>query len=225
MVSYFSILTFSSWIWDVVPIMFRIEFRVPCCNSTGNLFYWIIYTNFALEFLYMSLVLNSFISFVKSKKYIKIISVFVLLLIVFFSFRNVLLERIIKSKIIDFDKKYPAKMIVGRSHFTGFFTIILEDVVVIPDKKDTLFTASEIRLQLEFFPLFIGNIQFSQIELFEAFIHLVDKQHNNNYSFLLKGNAKSEFSDSTKNYSTCKRAIHFFSWPKFFPIYAWVNSY
>jgi hypothetical protein len=142
--------------------------------------------------------------FVHSFTYRKLIiitgTIVVLVMIVFFSFRNIILRHIIETKIEVFDNKYPAKLIIDDAHFIGILGIEFKGVRILPDKKDTLFSSASIYVALKFFPLLLGNISIDNLEISGIKINMIKKDTVDNYSFFLtkKPRQKIETDYSTR---------------------------
>lgn len=111
--------------------------------------------------------------------------IFILLFILFFSFRNMVLHSVIEKKIAVFNKKFPAKLIIDNSNFTGFAGIELSGVKIIPDNKDTLLNASTVYARLKLLPLIFGNIKIGNFEVSGTDLNIVKRDSIDNFSFLL----------------------------------------
>ncbi|MFH0864704.1 MAG: biosynthetic peptidoglycan transglycosylase [Bacteroidota bacterium] len=129
-------------------------------------------------------------AFFKSKllKRILVILVllFLLLLVVFLLARNSILHSALEKKINAFNDKYPAKLIIIESHFSGITGIELNGIYIIPDNKDTLIQLENIYTGLKFFPMLFGKISISNLEVNNCSVHIVSKDSTDNFSFLLK---------------------------------------
>jgi len=123
------------------------------------------------------------------------------LFILFFSFRNIVLRSIIRSKIEKFNNTYPAKLSIADASFSGFTTINLNGILLIPDKKDTLLSCTSVSTGLRFFPLLLGNIVISDMDITGTMVNLVSKDSTDNFSFLLSRKPKTD-SSAVANYST-----------------------
>jgi len=123
-----------------------------------------------------------------------------LLVILFFSFRNIILHSVIEKKVASFNKKFPAKLIIDNSSFTGLTGIELSGVRIIPDKKDTLLSASKVYARLKLFPLIFGNVKIGNFEISETSVNIVKHDSTDNFSFLLAKKSKDTISE--KNYAS-----------------------
>jgi len=141
----------------------------------------------------MKLNLQVFMQTKRFRKMIVIIgSVVIFLLILFFSFRNMVLHNIIENKINAFNQKYPATLLIEDSRFTGLTGIELSGVHIIPDKSDTLFSSALVYVRLKFFPLLIGKVGIGDMEISGTNVNLIKRNTIDNYSFLLSKKSKEQ---------------------------------
>jgi hypothetical protein len=126
---------------------------------------------------------------------------FVFLLILFFSFRNMVLRRIVNNKIEKFNNTYPAKLTIDKASFSGLITINLRGIQLIPDNKDTLFTCSSLSTGLKLFPLLFGSIKISSLELDGTRLNIIARDSLDNYSFLFSQQSKQKTDSLETNYS------------------------
>ena len=126
-------------------------------------------------------------------RWLKIIVLFVVtLFILFFSFRNTALHLIIEKKIVDFNKKYPAKLLIKHCAFKGFLGIEFNDIYLIPENKDTLFFSKSTYIKLKIFPLLLGKIKLNDLEIANAKVNLVKIKSVDNFSFLFSKKPKEK---------------------------------
>jgi hypothetical protein len=111
------------------------------------------------------------------------------------------LHQIIENKINAFNQKYPAKLIIEDSRFTGFTGFELSGVHIIPDKLDTLFSSESVYVKLKFFPLLIGKVRVSDMEISGTNVNLIKRNTIDNYSFLLSQTPKEQQPSET-NYAS-----------------------
>ena len=150
----------------------------------------------------MKLNLQVFLQTKGFRKMIVIIcSVAIFLLILFFSFRNMVLHHIIENKINTFNQKYPATLLIEDSRFTGFTGVELSGVRIIPDKSDTLFSSASVYVKLKFFPLLIGKVRVGDMEISGTNVNLIKRNTVDNYSFLLSQTPKEQQPGET-NYAS-----------------------
>jgi len=122
------------------------------------------------------------------------------LFILFFTFRNIVLHNVIENKIAAFNKKYPAKLIVDNSCFTGLTGIELSGVRIIPDDKDTLLDVSDVYARLKLLPLIFGNIKIGNFEISGTNVNIEKHDSTDNFSFLLSKKNKNKLPE--KNYAS-----------------------
>ena len=134
-------------------------------------------------------------------RWLKIIVLFIVVLfILFFSFRNNALHWIIEKKITDFNKKYPAKLLIKHSTFKGFLGIEFDDIYIIPENKDTLFSSKSAYIKLRIFPLLLGKIKLNDLEIANSKVNLVKIKSVDNFSFLLSKKPKEK--NKVTNYAS-----------------------
>jgi hypothetical protein len=122
------------------------------------------------------------------------------LFILFFTFRNIVLHNVIENKIAAFNKKYPAKLIIDNSCFTGLTGIELSGVRIIPDDKDTLLDVSDVYARLKLLPLIFGNIKIGNFEISGTNVNIEKHDSTDNFSFLLSKKNKNKLPE--KNYAS-----------------------
>ena len=128
----------------------------------------------------------------------------VVLIIVWFSFRNVLLRKAvskIETKIqTEYDSKFTAKTV----SFRGIGGIDMEDVLLVPNNADTIFNIQHIQTEINFLPLLLGKVQLNTVELKNGFVQLVKKGTTKNIDAFLKGerdSTKTEVTSDKKDYA------------------------
>lgn len=123
-------------------------------------------------------------------------SLFFLLIVFFFLFRNAILHSVLEKKIIAFNAKYPATLVVRDSHFTGISGIDMEGICIVPKEKDTLINLEEVHAGLKLIPMLFGVARLDALELNNGSVHLVSENGADNYSFLLKKEKSAEKNES-----------------------------
>lgn len=123
-----------------------------------------------------------------------VITSVVLAVIAFFSFRNVVLNSILKQKQVDFMERFDAELVIRHAHFKCFLTVQFDSVMLKPHKGDTLITIESIRLTPSIIKLITGRISPENLSIDKLHINLTRCDTLTNYMFLFHG---QKFSDKT----------------------------
>jgi hypothetical protein len=130
----------------------------------------------------------------------------VLILIVFISFRNILLNNAIEKKIKQISRKLGAEIIYSKATFRGVSTINISNFGIIPPDSDTLLVIKQISIRIKPLELLRLRIRFDNAEIIHPFINLTRNGEQSNYLFLLEQKSadtirKPAESDSSVNYA------------------------
>ncbi len=118
----------------------------------------------------------------------KVIGVFfVLLLIVFFVFRNTLLNRAIQKVSAKITRDYQSTFSVEQAAFTGLTGVELKGITLVPPTNDTLFHVAGITASVSFWNALIGNIQLQNLEVKDGFVQLIKNEAGRNFDVFIKG--------------------------------------
>jgi hypothetical protein len=148
-------------------------------------------------------------SFIKSNKRkiflaTKIIAaIFVLIIAVFFIFRETLLQTAIEKIAVKMQRDYDCKFQLKSATFDGFTGIKLEEVSLVPNNMEPIFKIQKIKTSVSFFNLLVGNIQLNSLEIKNGFVYLVKNEKGKNFQAFLKKNktTKTKNLDDKLNYS------------------------
>ncbi len=115
----------------------------------------------------------------------------VLLVLCFFTFRNVLLNYMANKYLGIYSEKYKANITIGKTYFTGIKTIELKNIHLNEHtKNNTLMYIGSISANLSFWDLLKTHVRFSELKMDTLQFHLVKKNGQDNFTFLLKNEAK-----------------------------------
>lgn len=92
----------------------------------------------------------------------------VALIILFFSFRGVVLHYSIHLLSGKFNHKFNTELVVKEDGFSGIRGIYLKKCSIIPNGKDTLFRCDSLFVRINFWPLLFGKIRFSKFNIYNA---------------------------------------------------------
>ncbi len=140
------------------------------------------------------------------KKFIIIsISVVFLILILFFSFRNLVLHNILAKTASKIERDYDAKLSVNEAVFQGFSSIQLNEVSLKPNHADTLLYIKKVKTSVNMWKLIFKDVQIGNLEVENGLIQLIKKDSIKNFDRFLKKKITSEnslLSSSEKNYAS-----------------------
>lgn len=133
------------------------------------------------------------------KRILKVALTFLItILLLFFIFRNPLLHYVTEKVGARMKEEKGLILFVRSSAFSGFSTIALGGVSLIPHSGDTLLTADTLRIRPSILALLTGTLRLNQVEGSGIELQLVNKKDGNNYKFAsheqstkLSGNNKS----------------------------------
>lgn len=132
------------------------------------------------------------------KKYLKIgawvLGVFLVVCIalgaVAYSKREALLKKMVAKAIAKADKDYGLEVKIGSAGFTGFSTVKMTNISVVPKDRDTLSNVGELSVGVKLFPLIFGKVKLSEVKLNNGFVSVVLKDSTTNIDFILKRKKK-----------------------------------
>jgi hypothetical protein len=125
---------------------------------------------------------------------------FLLIVLSFFLFRNSLLNHFASKYTERYSSRFEAKITIEEAEFSGLKTILLKNISIssIQD-NDSLLFISHIKANISLWNLLKANIRFSQLEVETLNLQLINKEGQNNFSFLLKKKAKDTESTEKSN--------------------------
>lgn len=140
------------------------------------------------------------------KKYIRIsawiLGAFCLILLclgaIAYSKREALLRKAIASAIKKAHDGYGLDLKIGNANFTGFSTVLMHEISVVPIERDTLALVRELSVSVKLFPLLFGDVKLSEVLLNTGRVSLVFKDSLSNLDFFLKRKQKDSLSTGKK---------------------------
>lgn len=143
--------------------------------------------------------MNTFILFLRKLNWKKIIltvaAIPLLLLLLYFSARNILLHRIIDSKSEYYKVKRHVTLNFGEINFSGLSGIEASNFSVSPDNSDTLISIKNLYLHVRILPLILGKVRMDELVIDRMKVRVLKTDSVSNYSFLL---SKKKNSDTTQ---------------------------
>lgn len=138
----------------------------------------------------------------RKRLYLRIILGFFIFLIVgivlFFSFRESLLDEAIEKVTVKLERDYDAKLTVKSASFEGLTGVNITEVTLVPNQADTLFSIRKLNTSVRFFPLFLGDLQLGTLFIENGYVQLTKKGDRKNFSAFLKKDTIADNKDSKK---------------------------
>lgn len=129
---------------------------------------------------------------------IKTAGVFLLLLILaYFSFRNVFLHKAIEkvqSKLMD---KYQVTLKIENAGFEGLSGLKLNGLSLVPQGKDTILVVNDFSLSVKFWYALIGDIRVKNLSLNGGYFQLIKKGKEKNFDAFLNEKDTLQTQDNT----------------------------
>lgn len=118
--------------------------------------------------------------------FLKVIGVFfVLLVIAFFSFRNMLLHRAIDKVTAKVQNEYNSTFSVGEASFSGLAGVEMTNVLLVPGNADTLFQVGHLNASISFLFALIGDVRLKNLEVKDGFVQLIKNEQGRNFDIFL----------------------------------------
>lgn len=127
-----------------------------------------------------------------------------LVLVLFFAFRNTLLEKAITRISGKMEREYSSTFTVSKASFKGFWGIEMEGITLVPKNADTLLQVRELKTSVNFGALLTGDVQLGTLIMSDGFIQLVKNKKGKNFDAFLKKNKKEqaeEDNDASPDYA------------------------
>src|SRR5690606_14193726 len=117
----------------------------------------------------------------------KIAFILVALLVVgYFSFRNLLLEKVVAKIKNKTQTEYNSTFSVKEAKFRSVGGIDMTDVALVPNDADSLLRVQSIKADINIMKLLVGDIQLEDLELKNGFVQLVKKDSVKNFDAFIK---------------------------------------
>lgn len=113
------------------------------------------------------------------------IAVLTLSFILFFSFRQSILDHYVQKIIRAEKEKHHLDIQIKTIHFSGVSALVVEGLTVVPEDRDTFFHLQQADISVKLFPLLIGKIKLAALHLQNVDLNLVVKDGKRNFDFLL----------------------------------------
>ncbi len=110
---------------------------------------------------------------------------FLILVVVFFLFRNYYLEKAIAKISVKFQSKYNSLLHVKNAEFSGITGIELSGISITPIGKDTLLNIAFFSTSIRFWYALVGDIRIKELNLKDGFVQLIKKDNYRNFDNFL----------------------------------------
>ncbi|MEJ5055013.1 transglycosylase domain-containing protein [Sphingobacterium sp. MYb382] len=143
----------------------------------------------------------------KQKKIAFIVSGSLLLLVlvaigVGLAVRGRMLDKAMKKAELTLRDRYQLGFKVSDYRFTGLRTVTFDNIVVVPQDRDTLARLASMSVSVRLWPLLFGDVKIGNLDLKHTRITLVKHDSISNYDFLFKKKEKKEEPvDNERNYA------------------------
>lgn len=116
--------------------------------------------------------------------------IFVFLLLIAFivalSIRTRLLDKVMTKVEHTLQERYQVDFKVREYSFTGLATVTFQDIVMLPQQRDTLAKIEDLSVSVRLFPLLFSDIKIANLTLKNSDVRLVKRDSISNYDFLFK---------------------------------------
>ena len=121
--------------------------------------------------------------------------IFLLGLILLFTFQNKLLDNAIHRIDAKLEIDYQYNLNIQKAEFHGLTNLEFQHISLVPKQGDTLVRIDELKTSINFWKLLIGDIQLGKLEIDSGFIQLVKTKNGSNFDSFLR--SKKEKNDTT----------------------------
>lgn len=147
---------------------------------------------------------------------ISIASLFILAVIAFFGFRNMVLQKVIAKVQHKMESDYNASFTVKEAKFTGLSGISMQGISVVPQDADTLLTINELSTSINLSRVILGDIQLGTLTMKNGYVQLVKNKQGWNFKKFLESKKKDNTEDepsgtadyADRAYSIINRALN-----------------
>ncbi|WP_036601678.1 biosynthetic peptidoglycan transglycosylase [Olivibacter sitiensis] len=94
-----------------------------------------------------------------------------------------------KAKLLE---DYEIDFQTGKYGFSGFKTVYLSNISLVPQQRDTLLTMNTLAVSVKFWPLLKGEIQVSEVQTADIHLQFVKRDTTSNYDFLFRKQDKEK---------------------------------
>jgi hypothetical protein len=138
----------------------------------------------------------------KAVLFLKIFAVIISLsLLLLFLFRDSLLQTAIAKIENKMAADYDTKLTIDKASFDGISAVQFQEINVVPNNADTLFSIEKVTTKINLFKLLFGTIQLEKLEMKNGFIQLVKNKNGRNFDAFLKRKSVDNSPSENSNYA------------------------
>ena len=112
-----------------------------------------------------------------------------------FYFRNSILENVISKIETKLDHDYQCDFSIEKAEFVGLSNLEFQKITLVPKNADTLVSIENLKTSVNFWQLFVGDIQLGKLEVNKGFIQLVKNKNGKNFDAFLKNDDEKKSDD------------------------------
>ncbi|WPR72114.1 biosynthetic peptidoglycan transglycosylase [Flavobacterium sp. NG2] len=131
----------------------------------------------------------------------------VLFLTCVYFFRNTLLEQVLAKTTTKASTEYNSNFTIKKASFEGLSGIELSEVVLAPKNTDTLFNIHKIKTSVNFWRLFLGEVQLGTLEINNGYVQLTQKGKLKNFAAFIKKDSTEIKDNDKRNYASFANRI------------------
>lgn len=133
---------------------------------------------------------------------VKIITaLFIVLLCVFYLLRDSILQQAIAQVSTKMERKYNCKLTLKEASFIGVSGLEINELTLVPKNADTLFTIQKMQTSINFWHLFLGDIQLGTLKINNGLVQLVQKGKIKNFAAFLKKDSTDISTGDKRDYA------------------------
>ena len=125
----------------------------------------------------------------------------VLLILLFFAFRNTILDKAIDKIATKMETDYDSKFSVKEATFQGLTGVSMKEITLVPKGQDTLFSIRKMETSVSFWHIIVGKVQLGTLHVENGFVQLVKKGNVKNFGAFLKRDTLSTKSSEKRDYA------------------------
>lgn len=138
---------------------------------------------------------------------LKIVAVLIILsVILFFAFRNMVLDKAINRISDKMAEDYNNTFVVKEATFKGLSDIEMKGITLVPKNADTLLNVRDLKTSINLSRLLTGDLQLGTLEMRNGFIQFVKNANGKNFDAFLKKKNTDEEEDNSDDPDYASRA-------------------
>jgi Transglycosylase len=126
---------------------------------------------------------------------------FFLGVVALFVFRNSILENVISKIDTKLDHEYQCNFSIEKAEFIGLSNLEFQKITLVPKDADTLVSIDNLKTSVNFWQLFVGNVQLGKLEVNRGYIQLVKNKKGRNFDVFLKNNDEENSKNDKPSYA------------------------